>query len=75
MAASSVCTLKAIHEYFREGKLPDVGTVCEIRDTMFEPDDDVQMQLLDEIELPWQERWISQIARDLKRRLRISRFV
>lgn len=28
-AQTSVCTTKAIHDYFVSGKLPEPGTVCE----------------------------------------------
>ncbi|KIP02216.1 hypothetical protein PHLGIDRAFT_305697 [Phlebiopsis gigantea 11061_1 CR5-6] len=35
LAATSLCTAKAIREYFREGKLPENGTVCEIEDSIF----------------------------------------
>lgn len=32
----SACTVKAIHDYFNDGVLPDVGTVCEPDQTGFE---------------------------------------
>ena len=35
LAATSLCTAKAIREYFREGKLPEPGTICEILFQMF----------------------------------------
>ncbi|PVF98203.1 alpha/beta-hydrolase [Serendipita vermifera] len=35
VAATSLCTAKAIRAYFQEGKLPDKDTVCEIEDHMF----------------------------------------
>ncbi|KAI0702271.1 Alpha/Beta hydrolase protein [Cytidiella melzeri] len=38
LAAPSLCTAKAIGEYFREGKLPEPGTVCEIETKMFGDD-------------------------------------
>ncbi|GJE90064.1 alpha/beta hydrolase [Phanerochaete sordida] len=35
LAATSICTAKAIREYFREGKLPKNGTVCGVESTIF----------------------------------------
>ena len=32
----SNCTAKAIHDYFNDGTLPDVGTKCEPDQTGFE---------------------------------------
>ena len=30
-----MCTVKAIREYFREGKLPEKGTVCSVQSSIF----------------------------------------
>ncbi|KZT36575.1 hypothetical protein SISSUDRAFT_1049722 [Sistotremastrum suecicum HHB10207 ss-3] len=38
LAATSACTAKYIREYFRDGTLPPEGTVCEIEDHVFPPD-------------------------------------
>ncbi|KAG8844400.1 hypothetical protein FRB91_002625 [Serendipita sp. 411] len=35
LAASSLCTFKAIRSYFNDGILPKEGTVCDIEDHMF----------------------------------------
>jgi hypothetical protein len=32
----SNCTIKAIHDYFNDGTLPDVGTKCEPNQTGYE---------------------------------------
>jgi hypothetical protein len=32
----SACTIKAIHDYFNDGTLPEVGTVCEPDQPAFE---------------------------------------
>lgn len=32
----SNCTIKAIHDYFNDGTLPEVGTVCEPNQSGFE---------------------------------------
>lgn len=33
--ASSLCTAKAIRAYFRNGTMPEEGTICEIESQMF----------------------------------------
>ncbi|KAG8810837.1 hypothetical protein FRC17_002742, partial [Serendipita sp. 399] len=45
IAASSICTFKVIRDYFREGVLPEEGTICEIEDHMFLVG--VQIQILE----------------------------
>lgn len=35
IAASSLCTAKAIRKYFQEGVLPEEGTVCDVEDHVF----------------------------------------
>ncbi|KAH6893121.1 Alpha/Beta hydrolase protein [Thelonectria olida] len=41
---TSDCTNQAIREYFEDGKLPDVDTVCEPNRPVFEPQDQNQLQ-------------------------------
>ncbi|KAH7067838.1 alpha/beta-hydrolase [Auriculariales sp. MPI-PUGE-AT-0066] len=36
LSATSLCTSKAIRAYFRDGILPQPGTVCEVEDRIFE---------------------------------------
>lgn len=39
LAASSACTARAIRAYFRDGTLPEPGTVCEVESQWFPKDD------------------------------------
>ncbi|EIN12405.1 alpha/beta-hydrolase [Punctularia strigosozonata HHB-11173 SS5] len=41
LAGASLCTAKYVRDYFREGKLPPAGAVCEIEDELF-PSSDVK---------------------------------
>ena len=43
LAGSSLCIAKAIRAYFREGNLPEAGTVCELDEGMF-PKTTVELQ-------------------------------
>lgn len=47
LAASSSCTAKAVRAYFREGKLPEPGTVCEIESKMFTQADSEALSMQD----------------------------
>jgi hypothetical protein len=44
ISATSLCTLKHIRDYFREGVMPPKGKVCEIEDEMFPTGSKVKLQ-------------------------------
>ncbi|GJE90062.1 alpha/beta hydrolase [Phanerochaete sordida] len=57
-AATSLCTAKAIREYFREGKLPKNGTVCSIESSIFPSSNETQsMQALQGEDRGVMEAW------------------
>jgi hypothetical protein len=35
LSAASLCTAKYVRDYFRDGKLPPAGAVCEVEDELF----------------------------------------
>jgi len=35
ISATSICTTKAVHAYFRNGTVPEKGTFCEVESTIF----------------------------------------
>jgi hypothetical protein len=56
----SICTAKAIREYFREGNTPVPGTVCEVEDRMFAPPNSVHADLMGE------DRELLEVIRELR---------
>lgn len=38
LAGTSLCTTKAVRAYFRDGVLPEEGTVCSVRERLFRED-------------------------------------
>lgn len=42
LSATSICTLKHVRDYFREGKVPEAGVICETEDTLFEMNKETQ---------------------------------
>lgn len=59
IAASSLCTAKAIRDYFRGGVLPEPGTVCEISNKMFGEASDLPFESLVGEERELMENWSS----------------
>lgn len=58
LAATSICTAKAIREYFREGKLPKNGTVCPVESSIFPSDDEIKsVQALEGEDREMMETW------------------
>ncbi|GJE89473.1 alpha/beta hydrolase [Phanerochaete sordida] len=45
LAATSLCTAKAIRAYFKDGKLPPNGTVCGVESRMFPVGTEIQLSL------------------------------
>lgn len=38
LSGTSLCTAKAVRSYFRDGVLPQKGTVCNVRERLFSAD-------------------------------------
>lgn len=53
-----MCVAKAIRKYFREGKLPENGTVCNVESTMFPNEAEIRsVQALSNEEREVMEAW------------------
>ncbi|KZV89506.1 hypothetical protein EXIGLDRAFT_650153 [Exidia glandulosa HHB12029] len=69
-AATSLCTSKYIRAYFRNGTLPEPGTVCEDDDDIFPPDDKVDIDLA---ALSAEDRELLRAARDFSAGFEVPR--
>ena len=68
-AAASLCTAKAIREYFRDGKLPAAGTVCKHESTIFPSKSRVV-----EARLSGEDKEIMDVWRELSGSIKIPQF-
>jgi len=78
ISSPSLCTPKHIRAYFTEGKLPEDGTVCEVSEPVFKPQNlsalrDHSMMPLS-LEINDEDQELLQVVRDLSRDTGIARF-
>ncbi|KAH7099404.1 alpha/beta-hydrolase [Auriculariales sp. MPI-PUGE-AT-0066] len=72
VAATSLCTTKAIRGYFRDGHLPSPNTICEVEDQIFEPDEQPKL-IHDVLRMSEDDRVLLAAARDASARFKAPR--
>ncbi|GJE90051.1 alpha/beta hydrolase [Phanerochaete sordida] len=70
LSATSLCTAKAVREYFREGKLPQPGTVCSVESTIFPSYSEAQSGQA----LRGEDRAVMKAWREIRESLEVPRF-
>jgi len=69
IAATSICTSKAIRNYFANGTLPEEGTVCQVESSIFKGISDDYVATLSS-----DDRSLLEASRVLHERYPIARF-